>query len=102
MNPFMDVIRSLLVLAGCSFSSLGLAELAPLADGDLSQVSGQGGIYLSGDVSINEMGGPVENGYFGRCGDAGKSAARVWPISLKRKEAGWCWTISEATFLSKG
>lgn len=35
------------------------AELQPLADASLSEVSGQGGVYLSGEFSINKDGGPL-------------------------------------------
>src|SRR5574343_574152 len=37
--------------------ALALAELQPMDDGDLSQMSGQGGVYLSGEFSINKNGG---------------------------------------------
>ena len=33
--------------------------LEPLAEEELQQVLGQGGVYLSGDISINEAGGPL-------------------------------------------
>lgn len=59
-----------------------------MEDGALSQVSGQGGIYLSGDVSINEMGGPIENAYFGRCGDSGKRCGARLAYQLK-ENGGW-------------
>ena len=31
------------------------AELQPLEDASLSEVSGQGGVYLSGEFSINKI-----------------------------------------------
>lgn len=37
--------------------ALALAELQPLDDGALSEMSGQGGVYLSGEFSINKDGG---------------------------------------------
>ncbi len=40
-------------------ASLASAELQEVTDADLADVSGQAGIYLSGDVSINENGGPL-------------------------------------------
>lgn len=64
------------------------AELASLGDQALSDVSGQGGIYLSGDVSINEMGGPVENSYFGRCDDATRKCGARFAWRLK-ETGGW-------------
>lgn len=38
---------------------LASAELQPLADDSLSQLSGQGGVYLSGEFSINKDGGAL-------------------------------------------
>jgi hypothetical protein len=35
--------------------------LEPLAEEELQQVLGQGGVYLSGDITINETGGPLNN-----------------------------------------
>lgn len=64
------------------------AELARLDDGALSNVSGQGGIYLSGDVSINELGGPIQNSYFGSCDDADKKCGARLAYRLK-ENGGW-------------
>lgn len=69
-------------------SSSASAEMASLADEALSDISGQGGIYLSGDISINEMGGPVENSYFGRCDDANKKCGARFAYQLK-EGGGW-------------
>lgn len=35
--------------------------LEPLAENELQQVLGQGGVYLSGDITINEAGGPLND-----------------------------------------
>lgn len=64
------------------------AELSLLGDEALSGISGQGGIYLSGDISINEMGGPVENSYFGRCDDPSKKCGARFAYRLK-EGGGW-------------
>jgi len=64
------------------------AELALISDAALSDVSGQGGIYLSGDISINELGGPVENSYFGRCDDSAKKCGARFAYRLK-ESGGW-------------
>ena len=69
-------------------SSWASAEMASLADEALSDISGQGGIYLSGDISINEMGGPVENSYFGRCDDGDKKCGARFAYQLK-EGGGW-------------
>jgi hypothetical protein len=36
-------------------------SLEPLAEEELQQVLGQGGVYLSGDITINDTGGPLNN-----------------------------------------
>ncbi|MFV8572642.1 DUF6160 family protein [Marinobacter sp. SBS5] len=64
------------------------AELDPLADDALSDVSGKGGIYLSGDVSVNEVGGPVQNSYFGRCDEQDKKCGARFAYRLK-EDGGW-------------
>nr|WP_166263150.1 hypothetical protein [Marinobacter caseinilyticus] len=64
------------------------AEMSRLEDGDLASVSGQGGIYLSGDVSINELGGPVQNSYFGSCSDTAKKCGARLAYQLK-ENGGW-------------
>lgn len=64
------------------------AEMSLINDEDLSDVAGQGGIYLSGDISINELGGPVENSYFGRCDDASKKCGARLAYRLK-ETGGW-------------
>jgi hypothetical protein len=64
------------------------AELAMISDDALSNVSGQGGIYLSGDISINELGGPVDNSYFGRCDDSAKKCGARFAYRLK-ENGGW-------------
>ncbi|PAV24665.1 hypothetical protein C8D92_1093 [Tamilnaduibacter salinus] len=64
------------------------AEMARLSDGDLSDVAGQGGIYLSGDVSINENGGPIQNAYFGTCDEGSKRCGARLAFQLKAN-GGW-------------
>ncbi|WP_407943953.1 hypothetical protein [Marinobacter salinisoli] len=59
-----------------------------MEDGALARVSGQGGIYLSGDVSINEMGGPIENAYFGRCDETSKKCGARLAYQFK-EDGGW-------------
>lgn len=64
------------------------AELSRLDDGDLAGISGQGGIYLSGDISINENGGPIQNTYFGSCAEAEKRCGARIAYRLK-EDGGW-------------
>ena len=80
--------HALLLALALSSSKHAVGELDRLNDEALSEVSGQGGIYLSGDISINEMGGPIENGYFGRCDDAGKKCGARLAYRLK-EDGGW-------------
>ena len=63
------------------------AELHKMDDSDMSEVSGQGGIYLSGDIAINENGGPIQNAYFGDCTDARRCGARI-AVQMKQ-DGGW-------------
>ena len=79
-------IFSFLLLLTLSLSVA--AELSQLGDEALSGISGRGGIYLSGDISINEVGGPVENSYFGRCDDPSKKCGARFAYRLK-EDGGW-------------
>jgi len=64
------------------------AELAPLDDSHLSGVSGQGGVYLSGELSINENGGPIQNAYFGDCSNATQRCGARIAFQTKQN-GGW-------------
>jgi hypothetical protein len=45
-----------------SFASASITfSMEPLANKDLKEILGQGGVYLSGDITINENGGPLNN-----------------------------------------
>ena len=64
-------------------TSLAYAELQEVTDADLADVSGQAGIYLSGDISINENGGPLWT-----CqADGSGCGARV--TMKPREDGGW-------------
>ncbi len=80
--------RAMLITLSLLAANQSAAELDRLNDQDLSEVSGQGGIYLSGDISINEMGGPIENSYFGRCDDPDKKCGARLAYRLK-EDGGW-------------
>ena len=47
------------VLAFIYFPSV--LALEPLAEDELKNILGQGGVYLTGDITINETGGPLNN-----------------------------------------
>jgi hypothetical protein len=76
------------LLIAALLPALAYSEMSPLGDEALADVSGQGGIYLSGDISINEMGGPVQNNYFGRCDEADKKCGARFAYRLKQ-DGGW-------------
>lgn len=74
MRAIKDV-RASAVLVMALFGALvanGHAEMASIDDDALSNVTGQSGVYLSGDITINEAGGTISNGYFGACGEVDK------------------------------
>jgi len=66
------VVGLCVALVGVVLSASVWAELQSIEDGDLSEVTGQSGVYLSGDIKINEAGGPISDSYFGSCSDASK------------------------------
>ena len=55
------MISRALYLVLLALPTLSQAELQALEDADLSQMSGQGGVYLSGEFSINKNGGVLWN-----------------------------------------
>jgi len=84
INRFVFSTFSAVLL--CS-SPIAIAELASIDDDALSVISGQAGVYLSGEISINENGGPIQNAYFGDCSDSKKCGAR---LAFQTKEnGGW-------------
>lgn len=54
------MIKIMLVIL-CFFKTSSLLALEPLAEEEMQQVLGQGGVYLSGDITINENGGPLND-----------------------------------------
>lgn len=53
-------MKKIIITAVLSFSSL-LHAMEPMSQEDMGNISGQGGVYLSGDLTINENGGPLNN-----------------------------------------
>lgn len=78
--------RLLIVLSLLSLSSLVCADLRSIEDNELSEVTGQSGVYLTGDISINETGGPLSDSYFGLCSEANKSCGAR--IGLQTEQSG--------------
>ncbi len=44
------------------FLSVNALALEPISDDELNNYTGQNGVYLSGDISLNEVGGPLASG----------------------------------------
>ena len=61
----MKQLLTLIILFVCN----SLYGLEPLSHGEMENITGQGGVYLTGDLTINELGGPLnvdgpsDNGY---------------------------------------
>lgn len=72
----------------CTASVCVLAELKSIDDDLLSGVTGQSGVYLSGDVKINEAGGPIQDSYFGLCSDANKVCGARIGVQTEQN-GGW-------------
>lgn len=49
--------RTIIILL--SFLSVSAIAMEPMSADDMGMVTGQGGVYLSGDLTINENGGPL-------------------------------------------
>lgn len=52
------------------FAGVACGDLAAIDDSDLAAVTGQSGVYLTGEMTINESGGPLSDSYFGACADS--------------------------------
>jgi len=63
-------IQFQLAIALLFITSFSSAEMSKINDQELSEVTGQSGVYLTGEISINEEGGTLDDGYFGDCADA--------------------------------
>lgn len=81
----MKSIRCLLLLL---MPLISYADLEKIDDDDLSAVTGQAGVYLTGEVSINDEGGPLENSYFGACSDSTKKCGARLAFQTQQ-DGGW-------------
>jgi hypothetical protein len=70
------------------FTANSGAEMSRINDTELSEVTGQSGVYLSGEVSINTQGGPTSNSYFGECTDVTKSCGARLTFQTQQN-GGW-------------
>lgn len=64
------------------------ADLKSIEDDALSEVTGQSGVYLAGDISINEAGGTISDSYFGLCSEAGKVCGARIALQTEQN-GGW-------------
>lgn len=69
--------KVILMLSAILHGQFAFAELSSISDEELSSVSGQGGLELSGEISFNEHGGPIQNAYWGDCTDSKRCGARL-------------------------
>jgi len=79
-------IAFVLMLASISF--LVQADMQSIDDEALADVTGQAGVYLSGEIAINEEGGPLENSYFGSCSDPAKVCGARLSFQTQQ-DGGW-------------
>lgn len=85
MRP--SITTALILLLGLQ-AGPSLAHLKKMNDQAMSNVAAQGGIYLSGDVSLNETGGPIQNAYFGSCTDTTKVCGARIAVQMAQND-GW-------------
>lgn len=75
----MKIIKNVMWLSlinALLFSSAVNAELQAIDDDELSQTIAQGGLYLSGEFSLNENGGPIDDATYDSCDGAASSGNR--------------------------
>jgi len=83
MKFILSITTLLLFWASASY-----AEMSKIKDSALSKVTGQRGVYLTGEVSFNEEGGPQANNYFGACADLTKSCGARLTFQTQQN-GGW-------------
>jgi len=69
--------------------SVNVLALEPISDDELNTYTGQNGVYLSGDISLNEVGGPLASTdiYINKDPDGAGPMTAVWGTCAE-KEAG--------------
>ncbi len=55
----MTINKLVLSLSTLMVATSSMAEMEAIDDFDLSEISGKGGVYLSGEFAINKDGGPL-------------------------------------------
>lgn len=85
---FQVLIGVFVSLTLTATSTAALAQLKKMNDADMSNVAAQGGIYLSGDITLNQDGGPIQNAYFGSCSDSTKHCGARIAVQMSQN-GGW-------------
>jgi len=80
--------RIVFILVLSIFAFKAQADMQSIDDEALSSVTGQAGVYLSGEIAINEEGGPLENSYFGACDDPSKVCGARLSFQTQQ-DGGW-------------
>ena len=82
------LMHKIMLMTSLVLLNTAMAEMQSIDDKDLSAVTGQAGVYLTGEVSINEEGGPLENSYFGACDDPSKICGSRLAFQTQQ-DGGW-------------
>src|SRR5690554_6374167 len=85
-QPFMR--SAVVTLAELLCGPFAGAEMAALVEGGMAEVSGRGGNYSSSDIELNELGGLLQNNYFGCCNEQDKKCGARLAYQLK-EGGGW-------------
>ncbi|WP_396587586.1 DUF6160 family protein [Bermanella sp. R86510] len=78
------IFRHTVLAAMCICLSLSTNAMEPMSEKDLNNVTGQNGVYLSGDITFNELGGPLASSDVNNLDD---NSDIVWGTCAE-KEAG--------------
>ncbi|MEQ3634529.1 MULTISPECIES: DUF6160 family protein [Thalassolituus] len=94
-------IRKITALLGLISSVSVFAELAPMEEAEMESVTGQGGVYLSGEFAFNKDGGPLWGATSGQfdefgtekqvrnCGTASEPEECGIRIAAQLDQGGW-------------
>lgn len=86
----IKTLRVLLAAVSSVYAMSSYSELQAIDDHELSETVGQGGLYLSGEISLNEDGGPINNAYYGQCSEAGKTCGARFAYKIgSNADNGW-------------
>ncbi len=82
-------IKKIIALFSVVSSVSAFAELAPMAETEMESVTGQGGVYLSGELAFNKEGGPLWGATIGQLDEFGNTKqVRNCGTATEPKECG--------------